>query len=890
MECLLDYFTPTNYNLSLNINKSTRRVYGTAIISGEPHADTIKFHAKNLKITSVTDASGAKLDYECSDDVVAIKATGDTFERASESKATGDVMAAESKATGDTFERAPSDTSRVSENGDGNENVAGPVAVAIKYTFYLNTNMQGAYLSSYQYQSEEEKEPHTEYLVSTQFESHYARECFPCIDEPEAKATFDLKLITPDADDTVISNMPAKSEKVLEYESVDPDADPSKGVQLNTMVKKKIVEFETTPRMSTYLLAFCLGRFHKRSKTNKHGIKVTTYCALNQDPATLDFANDIAADSLDYYDKTFDEKYPLPKLDQVAIPDFESGAMENWGLVTYRESCLLAAPGESKTTKEYISTIIAHELSHQWFGNLVTMKWWDNLWLNESFANMMEYVCIDAIRPRYHIWEYFFTGECRMALMRDALPGVQAVQQEVNDPAEIATLFDGAIVYAKGAHLMFMLMRLMGEKAFFNGLRDYFNKYKYSNTTGDDLWASLQPYADFDIKGFMDAWITQPGFPVITDGNQQRFLLTGATDDTWWPLPEVTDDMSGHYIINLSGEEFTEKLKSFKKLSLEQKIRLLIDRSMLAKTSLVSSATHLDLIPKFKTEKNYAVWNPVLSLITDLKLFIGPRDADFPVFQKYIYNVVSYNLERLGLTPGEHEDDNDSKLRQIMIGLAIYANDEVTLKALARLCKGDIEAIHPDLRGSALVAKMRLERAEETKKAQKSAKSASKTGKSTPSFFDFLLEKYQTTADPNVKDDILGALTDVSGDENRLIKLLDEHEIVRPQDHLYLFVDLLRNYKTREKAIAWLYDNWDAVVEMTGEKSVEDYPRLLATTIRTTEEAEKFNEFFTPLAENPVLTRTIEVAKADISARLRLLSMDYADVHTKLTEVAEKIS
>ena len=136
----------------------------------------------------------------------------------------------------------------------------------------------------------------------------------------------------------------------------------------------------------------------------------------------------------------------------------------------------------------------------------------------------------------------------------------------------------------------------------------------------------------------------------------------------------------------------------------------------------------------------------------------------------------------------------------------------------------------------------------------------------------------------------MGALTDVSGDENRLIKLLDEHEIVRPQDHLYLFVDLLRNYKTREKAIAWLYDNWDAVVEMTGEKSVEDYPRLLATTIRTTEEAEKFNEFFTPLAENPVLTRTIEVAKADISARLRLLSMDYADVHAKLTEVAEKIS
>ena len=864
MERLLDYFIPKNYKISLNINKSTRRVYGTTIITGEPHADTIKFHAKNLKITSVT-VNDVKAEYEVGPELIEVKTTGDTFGR------------------------APGATRSVSEHGDGKENVAGPVVVTIKYTFYLNTNMQGAYLSSYQYQADDEDEPHTEYLVSTQFESHYARECFPCVDEPAAKATFDLKLITPDADDTVISNMPAKSEKVVEYESVNPDQDPSGGVNLNTMVKKKIVEFETTPKMSTYLLAFCLGRFHKRSKTNKHGVKVTTYCALNQDPKTLDFANDIAADALDYYDKVFDEKYPLPKLDQVAIPDFEAGAMENWGLVTYRESCLLAAPGESKTTKEYIATVIAHELSHQWFGNLVTMKWWDNLWLNESFANMMEYVCVDAIRPRYHIWEYFFTGECRMAMSRDALPGVQAVQQEVNDPAEIATLFDGAIVYAKGAHLMFMLMRLMGEKAFFKGLRDYFNKYKYDNTTGDDLWGALQPYADFDIKGFMDAWIMQPGFPVITDGHQQRFLLTGATDDTKWPLPEVTDDMSGHYIINLSSDEFTAKLKSFKKLSLEQKIRLLIDRSLLAKTSLVSSATHLDLIPQFETEKNYAVWNPVLSLITDLKLFIGPLDADFPVFQKYIYSIISDNLKRLGLKPSEHEDDNDSKLRQIMVGLAIYSGDKATLEALEKLYDDDFEAIHPDLRGSVLIAKLRLEHAREASEGQKTAKSSAKTAKSGQKFFDFLLEKYQTTADPNIKDDILGTLTDVAGDTERQIKLLDQHEIVRPQDHLYLFVDLLRNYKTREKAIEWLYNNWGEVVEMTGEKSVEDYPRLLATSIRTTEEAEKFSEFFTPLAENPVLTRTINVAKADIDARLRLLAMDYNDVHAKLTEVAEKI-
>lgn len=476
---------------------------------------------------------------------------------------------------------------------------------------------------------------------------------------------------------------------------------------------------------------------------------------------------------------------------------------------------------------------------------------------------MMEYVCIDAIRPRYHIWEYFFTGECRIALQRDALPGVQAVQQEVNDPAEIATLFDGAIVYAKGARLMFMLMRLMGEKNFFKGLHDYFEAHKYGNTSGDDLWIALQPYADFKVKPFMDAWITQPGFPVVTDGEQQRFLLTGATDDTKWPLPEATDDLSGHYIINLSSKEFASALKNFAKLSGEQKIRLLIDRFMLSKTSLVSTASHLDLLPEFKQELNYAIWGPLLSIITDLKLFFTHSDPDFPKFQKYISDLISCPLEKVGLVPKEREDDSDSKLRQSVVGLALYAEDNKVQDKLAKLYSDDLEKIHPDIRVFVLIAKQRI----------------------NPEIFADYLKKYQEVADPNIKDDLLSAMTDASGDAKKLLKLLDRHEIVRAQDHLYLFADLLRNYKTKAKTVQWLYSNWDKVVEMTGEKSVEDYPRVLASALRTVEEAKAFSEFFTPLSENPVLTRTITVAKVDIDARLRLLSMDYDDVHRHLQEM-----
>ncbi|MBR2659643.1 M1 family metallopeptidase [Candidatus Saccharibacteria bacterium] len=837
MERLIEYYKPAHYALKLNINKHTGKVFATAEIEGElgergAAEDCLKLHAKNLSIREI-ELNGTKATWRQEGDILEIEAGNGAAE-------------------GSLRRRAARIGSAPATAGGATGALSAPFLLHISYSFALNTNMQGAYLSSYQNGDKEEL------LVSTQFESHYARECFPCVDEPEAKATFDLTIITPDTDDTVISNMPAKKVRTVEYETVG-DAT----LTLNTKAKKKIVEFETTPKMSTYLLAFCLGKFHKRSKTSKHGVKVTTYCAINQDPKTLTHANDIAADTLDYYDDKFGIKYPLPKLDQVAIPDFEAGAMENWGLVTYRESCLLAGPDECKAAREYIATVIAHELSHQWFGDLVTMKWWDNLWLNESFADLMEYVCVDAIRPRYHIWENFYTGECRMALLRDALPGVQAVQQDVNDPAEIATLFDGAIVYAKGAHLMFMLMRLLGKKAFYSGLKDYFKKYAYQNTTGDDLWAAFQSYADFDVKNFMDAWISQPGFPVITDGHQQRFLLTGATDDTKWPLPEVKDDMSGHYIINLSSEEFAAKLKDFSGLTEEQKLRLLLDRSLLAKTSLVSSATHLDLVPKFKNEKSYAIWSAALGLISDLKLFFTPEDTDYAKFQRYIYNIVEPTLTRLGLEYSQNEDDNETKLRSLATGLALYAENTEVIKRLAKFYKGDLAKIEPELRSDVLLAKL----------------------KQDESIFDDFLKKYRQTADPNIKDDLLSALSLSKSHTARLIKLLDQHDIVKPQDHLYLFVDLLRNSRTRGKATDWLYDHWTEVEQMTGEKSIEDYVRLLASSVRTIDEAKRFTDFFTPMADNPVLTRAISVAQADIDARLHLLSMDSDDVHRHLAEI-----
>ena len=789
MEKLLKFFTPEKYQLNLFLDKHKKTRQGTVTIFGKPKSETVKFHCVGTEVDFVK-INGEKSDFDLEDGVLTLSSV-----------------------------------------------LSGDLTILVGFRGPLNENMQGAYLSTYKHNNREER------IISTQFESHYARECFPCIDEPAAKAIFELAISTPDEDDIVISNTPVLKKEKITGENV---------VKITTF-------FEPTPVMSTYLLAFVVGKFQSKTMKNQHGIEITTFVPLNQNPETIDFANHIAAESLDYYDELFETPYPLKKLDQVAIPDFEAGAMENWGLVTYRESCLLADNRTPIDTKKSVAITISHELSHQWFGNLVTMKWWDDLWLNESFASVMEYYAVDRIHPEYNIWEDFFTGDCLSALRRDALEGVQSVRQDVNDPAEIATLFDGAIVYAKGAHLMLMLIRLMGEDRFFKGIRKYFEEFAYKNTEGDNLWASLQPFANFDVKEFMHAWISQPGYPVITDEIQQRFLLSGNTDDSQWPLPKISDDMSGHYLINLSGPEFSEMLNNFNSLSLEQRLRLLIDRMLLAKTSVVSSASLIELLLKFKDEKSASVWDILISIISDLKLFFEPKTPEERKFKDFIIELITPNLERLGLKPKNGEPDNDNRLRLSLLGLAYYSEDVPVLTELSKNYSEDFYQINSELRYHVLASKFYFEEEK---------------------LFDFYLEKYQSVSDPELKFSLLCALTNARQEKNieKLVKLLKEPKIVKPQDHLYLYIFMRRNYRSKEKALAWLFENWDYVEKMSGEKSIEDYPRYTAGTIKTEEESEKFFAFFEKMKEVPVLRRTLKIAETEISSRLKLIKMDQKSV------------
>lgn len=823
MERLINYFIPQNYQLELRINKNTEEVQGHTIISGETKDSILKLHARDLKISKIF-INNKPVEFTLDPDNQLLN-----------------------------ISPVEKDQSAI---------------IDIRYTFKLSHSMIGMYLSTYKYEGREER------IVSTQFESHYARMMFPCIDEPEAKATFDLKVIDTDIEDTILSNMPILSERVLTYTSVNADLDPKEdpnALNLNAEVSRKIVTFKTTPKMSTYLLAICIGKFNKVSGTNQHGIEVATYGALNQPTESLEFSNQIAMESLDFYDQLFEVPYPLPKLDQVAIPDFDAGAMENWGLVTYRESCLLADQNTPQTTKEYIATVVTHELSHQWFGNLVTMRWWDNLWLNESFANMMQFYAADHLRPEWQIWQDYFTEDCLYALRRDSLENVQSVQQAVSDPAEIDSLFDGAIVYAKGSHLMFMLMRLMGEDQFFKGLKKYFQKFQYQNTSGDDLWACLQEFATFDVKNMMDSWILQSGFPLIDGEKQQRFLADGSTDQTTWVLPKITDDMSGHYLIKLSDHDFEQKIQNFQNLNFEQKLRLLIDRSMLMRTPYINTSSIFDLLPKFEKEKQESIWQLIVTIIANLKIFFPPTSEYFPLFKKYLLRLVAYNIERLGLSPKADSAD-DLKLRPLVLNFAIYAEDQAILSKLSDIYDQqigknmDFRAVSPELLDTIIDAKYRYSKEE---------------------LFESLLERYQQESNPVYKSIILETLTDSRKEEhiNRLIELLEDQEAVRLQDHLSFLSLLLSNYWSKQLALEWFYAHWDYIKEITKNKSIDDYIRVVGARVSNQSEAEQFSQFCDQERNNKAVARAIKIAEYGIKITLKWREREAENIYQKIQQL-----
>ena len=827
---LLDTFTPNHYNLTLDLTRAEEKEFsGTVIISGDSTGESISLHSKGLTIQSAT------IDDQPADV---------SFGEFDELKLSQPNL----------------------ENGNH--------TIRIDFSGTVTDAMHGLYPCYFTHDGVKKQ------LFATQFESHHAREVFPCVDEPAAKAEYDLTLVT-QTGITVLGNMPVK------FQEENSDS-------LTTT-------FEKTPRMSSYLLAFVIGELHKKTARTKSGVEVNIWATPAQNENTLDFALDIATRSIDFYDEYFGVKYPLPKSDHVALPDFSSGAMENWGLITYRESCLLADPELTpESSRRFIATVIAHELSHQWFGNLVTMNWWNDLWLNESFANMMEYVAIDALHPEWRMWEDFATNEVTAALRRDSLDGVQSVQADVNHPDEISTLFDPAIVYAKGGRLLVMVRKLIGEEAFRAGLKSYFEKFAYKNTVGNDLWQELESASGQPIVNLMNAWISQPGLPVVSVSNshdaailsQERFFIgEHQPSDALWPIPlfanqpldvkilnqkEITVSikkplqlncgLSAHFVTKYDESTRECLLKNITELPTLDKICILQDATILARAGFENSASLLPLALSLKTETNEKVFGMAAGALTELRKFVDDNDAARDSLKKISGEFARATFEELDWDEKAGESDDDRERRTTALSLMIYSEDkEVLNEAKTRFDNNKLEDLPTEIRALIISANVRHFE--------------------TPEMIDNLFTTYKNTSSNDLQNDIAIGLTSTKNPETaeKILANIKDSNIIRPQDASRWFVYLIRTRESRQIVWNWLKENWAWVEDTFGEdKSYDDFIRYTATALLTPNELNDFQQFFEPMENIPALARTIKLGITEISARTELIERDKADVLSAL--------
>ena len=819
---LLDTFTPNHYNLTLDLTRAEEKEFsGTVIISGDSTSESILLHSKGLIIQSAT---------------IDDQPAGVSFGEFDELKLSQPNLK------------------------DGNH------TIHIIFSGNITDAMHGLYPCYFTHDGVKKQ------LFATQFESHHAREVFPCVDEPAAKAEYDLTLVTRTGI-TVLGNMPVKSEE-------------ENGDSLTTT-------FEKTPRMSSYLLAFVIGELHKKTARTKSGVEVNVWATPAQNENTLDFALDIATRSIDFYDEYFGVKYPLPKSDHIALPDFSSGAMENWGLITYRESCLLADPELTpESSRRFIATVIAHELSHQWFGNLVTMQWWNDLWLNESFANMMEYVAIDALQPDWHMWEDFATNEVTAALRRDSLDGVQSVQADVNHPDEISTLFDPAIVYAKGGRLLVMVRKLIGEEAFRAGLKSYFEKFAYKNTVGNDLWQELESASSQPIVNLMNAWISQPGLPVVSVSNshntvilsQERFFIgEHQPSDALWPIPlfanqpldvkildqkeatisiekplQLNCGLSAHFVTKYDESTREYLLKNITELPTLDKICILQDATILARAGFENSASLLPLALSLKTETNEKVFGMAAGALTELRRFVDDNDTARDSLKRISGEFARATFEELGWDEKAGESDDDRERRTTALSLMIYSEDKDVLnEAKTRFNNNKLEDLPTEIRALIISANVRHFE--------------------TPEMIENLFATYKNTPSNDLQNDIAIGLTPTRNPETaeKILANIKDSNIIRPQDASRWFVYLIRTRESRQIAWNWLKENWAWVEDTFGEdKSYDDFIRYAATALLTTNELNDFRQFFEPMENIPALTRTIKLGITEISARVELIKRD----------------
>jgi puromycin-sensitive aminopeptidase len=589
---------------------------------------------------------------------------------------------------------------------------AGPATLHLTFTGILNDKLRGFYRSTFTDQSGVER-----VLATTQMESTDARRAFPCFDEPEFKATFEVTLI-------VDEGLNAYSNSPVVEEMPEPDG-------------KRRVHFSPTMVMSTYLVAFVVGPLEHTDPVDVDGVPLRVVHPLGKGHLTA-FALDVGAHALRFFTDYFGIPYPGDKLDMVAIPDFAAGAMENLGCITYRESALLVDPATAARVElERVADVICHEIAHMWFGDLVTMKWWNGIWLNEAFATFMEILAVDAYRPEWQRWVSFGV-EREAAMAVDGLHSTRPVEFPVGRPEEAEGMFD-VLTYQKGGSVLRMLEQFIGPDVFREGIHDYLVNHAYANTETADLWNALERSSGRPVATIMDTWINQGGYPLMTVGEggavaQQPFSYSGSpggaigsrwqipilyrtlgSDDSWAesglltaPSGTVDDVSDTEFVVNAGGSGYYRVAYSTDSVArLATRLHQLtpLERYNLVSdtwaATLAGDAPLADLLRLARAlvdsgEGDPSVWSVVIGALGLLDR-VAPDDGR-SALATAVRALLGPLVARLGWDPAPTDDERTPSLRAgALLALGTIGDDpDVRAEAARRFAEAKAQPLHGD--------------------------------------------------------------------------------------------------------------------------------------------------------------------------------------------------
>ncbi|CAI9093745.1 OLC1v1029306C1 [Oldenlandia corymbosa var. corymbosa] len=779
----------------------------------------------------------------------------------------------------------------------------GEGVLSVSFEGTLNDRMKGFYRSVYEHNGVKKN------MAVTQFEPADARRCFPCWDEPACKATFKITLEVP-SDLVALSNMPVIEEKV--------DGN------------LKRVSYQESPIMSTYLVAVVVGLFDYIEDQTPDGIAVRVYCKVGKADQGK-FALDVAVKTLGIYKEYFAVPYSLPKLDMIAIPDFAAGAMENYGLVTYRETALLYDEKHSAAAnKQRVATVVAHELAHQWFGNLVTMEWWTHLWLNEGFATWVSYLAADSLFPEWKIWTQFL-DESTEGLRLDGLLESHPIEVDINHAGEIDEIFD-AISYRKGASVIRMLQSYLGAECFQRALASYIKKFACSNAKTEDLWSVLQEESGEPVNKLMNSWTKQKGYPVVSaklqdhklEFEQSHFLLSGSPGDGQWIVPVTlccgTYDARKSFLLQAKSETHdikdllgasTSKSNSWVKINLDQtgfyrvkydedlsvRLRYAIEKNYLSTMDrygilddsyALSVACHqslaslLALMGAYKQENDYTVLSNLISISCKVVRIAADAVPELLEDMKLFFiNLFQYSAERLGWDPKPGESHLDAMLRgELLTALSLFEHEETQKEASRRfhifLDDRNTPVLPPDLRRVCIyvyiyfwlfILSSEISCARTTSLQAVYVSVMLKVTKSNRSGYDSLLRIYRESDLSQEKTRILGSLGSCKDPE-----IIDEilnfllSSEVRSQDAVH---GLGVSREGRETAWKWLKENWDQIVKTYGAGFlVTRFIGSVVSPFSTYEKATEVEEFFASRMK-PFIARTLKqsIERVHINAK-----------------------